>query len=239
MVLSPLDNFMHNVISVRNARATATGAAPTGDGNEVELKQNWDIGGHDLYGGSSTAPSVQVCEQRCRQDTSCAAFSYEEMPPNTCFLKSSAARSPVHEHGPSPHHTSGVMQRNGSVLAVGPSGQLQEVPRGHVSTFVVVGVRQQGIHGAMRAWGRAVRQKYNTTRNTAGDVVTNKLGLWTDNGAVGSDGDTAPLLAAQAHGLLQSGVPIRYIQLDPWALNNADWDVRYGNASFCAIYIQK
>ena len=79
---------------------------------------------------------------------------------------------------------------------------------------------------AMRAWGAFMRQKYNTTRNTAGDVVTNKLGLWTDNGAVGSDGDTAPLLAAQAHGLLQSGVPIRYIQLDPWALSNADWDVR-------------
>lgn len=49
---------------------------------------------------------------------------------------------------------------------------------------------------------------------------------WTDNGALGSDGDTAPLLAAQAHGLLESGVPIRYIQLDPWALDNAVWGAR-------------
>jgi hypothetical protein len=177
MVLSPLDSFMHNVISLRNARTTTSGAAPTGDGNTLELKQNWDNGGHDLIEGSSKAPNVQACEQRCRLDTSCAAFSYEELAPSTCFLKSSAARSPVHEHGPSAHHTSGVMKRTGSVLAVGPSGQLQEIPRGHVSTFVVVGVRQQGIHSAMRAWGRAVRQKYNTTRNTAGDVVTNKLGL--------------------------------------------------------------
>ena len=181
MVLSPLDNFMHNVISLRNARTTTSGAAPTGDDNKVELKRNWDNGGHDLTQGSSKAPSLQACEQRCRLDTSCAAFSFTDSgattDPNTCFLKSSAARSPVHEHGSSPHHTSGTIKRPGSVLAVGPSGQLQEIPPGHVSTFVVVGVRQRGIHSAMRAWGRVVRQKYNTTRNTADDVVTNKLGL--------------------------------------------------------------
>lgn len=130
----------------------------------------------------------------------------------------------MHEHGPSPHHTAGVMYRNGSVLAIGPSGQLQTIPQGHVSSFIVVGTRgqvpsrhphatltqsslnpssililsssnshsilaqpsPQGIHGAMRHWGATIRTKYKTVRNTEGDLVTNKLGLWTDNGALGS-----------------------------------------------------
>lgn len=78
----------------------------------------------------------------------------------------------------------------------------------------------------MRAWGKAVRSKYSTTRNVNGDIVSNKLGLWTDNGALGSDGDTAPLLGAQAQQLLAQSVPIRYIQLDPWALDNSAWDPR-------------
>ena len=90
---------------------------------------------------------------------------------------------------------------------------MTEIPRSLVSTVVAVGKRASGIHGAMAAWGKVLRRRYNTTRNTAVDVVSIKLGLWTDNGAVGSDGDTAPRLAAQARALMTAGVPIRYIQL--------------------------
>lgn len=118
------------------------------------------------------------------------------------------------------------MKRNGSVLAVGVSGQLTQVPAGHISSFVAVGAQSIGVHGALRAWGRAVRSKYSTTRNVNDDIVSNKLGLWTDNGALGSDGDTALLLASQAQQLLAHNVPIRYIQLDPWALDNSAWDAR-------------
>lgn len=102
LVLSPLDNFMHNIISQRNPRTSNTGSAPTGGdvrcdlafnhlcllyGNfsltlwplfpaRCELKPNWDNGGHDLIQGTDTAATLQECEDRCRIDTSCAAFSY-------------------------------------------------------------------------------------------------------------------------------------------------------------------
>lgn len=159
MVMSPLDNFMHNIIALRNARTSTTGAAPAGEHVAVELKTNWDNGGHDLIQGSSIAATLQQCEERCRVDTSCAAFTYVDsnatVDHNACFLKSSAARSPVHEHGPAAHHISGVMKRNGSVLAVGVSGQLTRVPAGHVSTFVAVGVQSAGkflhTHGRLLA----------------------------------------------------------------------------------------
>ena len=123
LVLSSLDNFMHNIISLRNRRSSSTGAAPNGSDVQVELKYNFDFGGHDIYRGASSAESVSDCATRCKADTSCAAFTYvtsaATVSPNTCFMKFSTARSPVHEHGPAANHISGVVHRPGSVLAAG------------------------------------------------------------------------------------------------------------------------
>ena len=47
LVISPLDNFMHNILSLRNRRTDGTGAAPTGSDVDVNLQPGYDFGGHD------------------------------------------------------------------------------------------------------------------------------------------------------------------------------------------------
>lgn len=76
-----------------------------------------------------------------------------------------------------------------------------------------------GINAAVHAWGSVLQRFHQTWRlSSADDLVASRLGYWTDNGGYFYGGN--PLSADLAFDVLgnlsQQGVPIQYLQLDPF-----------------------
>jgi len=112
---------------------------------------------------------------------------------------------------------------------VGVSGEVASVPAGfRHETMLFAGA---GVTDAVLAWGALMRKAFNTSESKVPDLVTQKVGYWTDNGAF-YYGDAYPqsrpgtnynlscctrakLLAAH-DGLAADRLPMAYMQLDDW-----------------------
>eukprot|EP01116_Phalansterium_solitarium_P010114 TRINITY_DN2457_c0_g1_i8.p1 TRINITY_DN2457_c0_g1~~TRINITY_DN2457_c0_g1_i8.p1 ORF type:complete len:369 (+),score=-31.28 TRINITY_DN2457_c0_g1_i8:736-1842(+) len=104
----------------------------------------------------------------------------------------------------------------------GVSSRMSSLPRNFSVSFSLYG-SLDGINEVVHNWGRLMQTAYNTSR-VANDVVVQKLGYWTDNGAIYDNGfwQQEPFRIPQnvlqdvKHALDQQKIPIQYIQLDPW-----------------------
>ena len=111
----------------------------------------------------------------------------------------------------------------------GVSGEVTSVPAGfRHETMLFAGA---GVTDTMLSWGALMQKAFNTSESKVPDLVTQKVGYWTDNGAF-YYGDAYPqsqpginynlscctkakLLAAH-DGLAADGLPMSYMQLDDW-----------------------
>ena len=75
-------------------------------------------------------------------------------------------------------------------LVAGVQGGVTSIPKGHSVSFAIVATvagvsnsTSSGVNAAVECWGGVLRKKYGTDKSRyATDIVTNKLGYWTDNG---------------------------------------------------------
>jgi hypothetical protein len=65
-------------------------------------------------------------------------------------------------------------------LVGGVQGDVESIPASHAASFVVVG-GNAGINAAMSRFGAVLQRKFGTSK-LRHDVVTERLGYWTDNG---------------------------------------------------------
>ncbi|XP_062516980.1 uncharacterized protein LOC134192275 [Corticium candelabrum] len=128
--------------------------------------------------------------------------------------------------------------QNAASFVFGLQSYITEVQSGFNISFGLSG-SEHGINAAVESWGEKLRARYGTTRiSPEFDPTNTKLGYWTDNGAYydGSYWQQNPTAVAQdvlvdVKMLLDTmGVPISYIQLDPW------W---YPNGNGCIEWIPK
>ncbi|HTS63749.1 MAG TPA: hypothetical protein VMH28_17110 [Candidatus Acidoferrales bacterium] len=105
-------------------------------------------------------------------------------------------------------------------LASGISPAIPSLPQGFQHRTLLV--MQKGINAAFETWGQALTSLYGKTRPAYdADVILNKIGYWTDNGATyyyhmqGSMNYEQTLYAVKAN-FDSMGIPLGYLQLDSW-----------------------
>eukprot|EP00043_Microstomoeca_roanoka_P011144 m.105214 g.105214 ORF g.105214 m.105214 type:complete len:897 (+) comp15104_c1_seq7:127-2817(+) len=227
LVFSPLQGIMEGILNLRypfhesNASAKAIPSRSISNPQLLEncdengwiFDNNTDYEGHDLY-SLTNITSASDCARQCQNEPACGYFSWiypqDKQYGNMCFLKYSAQGAIVNEG-----HISGRLCTRHLVFGI--QGKITQVPARHIQSFIMVLGQNSGINGGMQLWGQAMKTAYNTSRMTP-DVVTTKLGYWTDNGGYFYGGN--PLNQASAFAVLgnlsQQGVPIKYLQLDPF-----------------------
>ena len=109
---------------------------------------------------------------------------------------------------------------------------LETLPAGYASTAMLrsgggATAGEAGVTGVVLGWGAALRTLHNTSRAAVNaDVVTTKLGYWTDNEAyydwyhwfpdVSREGRPQDVLLALNDELEDKGLPVAYYQLDAY-----------------------
>ena len=109
---------------------------------------------------------------------------------------------------------------NGGTLRCGWHGDLDSVPAGFATEFVLIGGR--GPRDCLDRWGRMLLGRADTRRpGRYADALASRPSYWTDNGAAywyrtepGSDMATS--IVAAVDGLRADGVPVGAVQLDSW-----------------------
>eukprot|EP00054_Salpingoeca_dolichothecata_P014978 m.85361 g.85361 ORF g.85361 m.85361 type:complete len:885 (+) comp21264_c0_seq1:72-2726(+) len=211
LVLSTMNNFMSGMLGMsvhQQANSNQT----------CNFEYNTDYRGNDLK-GIYNVTSAEDCCDLCANFPGCKFFSWtgQAPPPYTyeCWLKySDAGRYEV-----SPHVSGSV---GNSALVAGVQGQVLTLPSGFTQKFVMKATRKgysqpSGINEAMHQWGALFKAAYRTSK-MKNDLVTSKLGYWTDNGGVFYGGNTLNESTAIQifKALNQSQVPVKYLQLDPY-----------------------
>eukprot|EP00050_Salpingoeca_kvevrii_P015410 m.46559 g.46559 ORF g.46559 m.46559 type:complete len:910 (-) comp6309_c0_seq1:137-2866(-) len=206
-VLSPMDRFMSNSMAINNVCTRL----PT-----CNIMEKVDFIGNDLI--NFKTDTLGECCAACEATDGCTCFSWADPKtaptnPNMCWLKYSTAGK-----APSPH-TSGISCTGDTrrILTVGIHGHITSVPAGFQTSAILVFPRRCGINCAMETWGSVLRAMYNTERLTA-DLTVSRLGYWTDNGGYyyGRNPMTQNIAREVFGNLSQQGVPVRYLQLDPY-----------------------
>lgn len=186
-----------------------------------------DFQGNDLH--QLNTSDYGACCAACWANPQCTCFSYADPSDpqygSMCWLKTSTAGATASSH------TSGVVceQRGGGVggLGSGVQGYVQDIPANFSISFVLhPGGRGENntVNGAMAVWGETMRRAYpRQQQEAAADLMTTRLGVWTDNGGYFSGRN--PLTtedAQQLYGnLSEAGVQIGYLQLDPYWYRDA------------------
>jgi len=108
-------------------------------------------------------------------------------------------------------------------VCAGPHAHLEALPKQFESTFSL-SFSSSGPTDAMHTWGKTLRGYYKK-ETTEGDVLTNKLSYWTDNGAYYSwysydnlmeKGRPADVLMNLAEEFQENKIPVHYYQLDAY-----------------------
>jgi hypothetical protein len=117
-----------------------------------------------------------------------------------------------------------------TLVGVGLNDRLVKVPRGLVQESLLT--FGDGIQKTWDTWGTALRSRYGRKLPTdSSDVVLQKFGYWTDNGAdyyynYDLKRGYANTLLDLSHRYAQEGIPLGYLQLDSWwyqkTVDNAD-----------------
>lgn len=231
MVLSATDSFFTATVGQASCRqldpSLGAAAAVRGHGGEsggsCQLHPNTDFMGNDL--GNVVVSTYQECCDACIADPQCSCWTFDGNIPgqghNKCWLKTSTAGNQTASH------MSGVVcSGDEEQITMGVQGYEQALLPGSSFSFVVFPRAARGIQAAMYEWGAFLRAQHGTTK--LGPDVTNLLGYGTDNGAYYSGHipmHSSYLTNASAL-LKKQGVPIRYMQLDPyWFSRQPDWVV--------------
>lgn len=220
LVMSPFDEFMSSILALRHLEGSS--AAPMCGAGSSHFENNVDYIQHDFPASSlKGVPSASACCKACTLDTACRAWSW--IGPNctnpacapligNCYMKWSAVGRSV-SHG----HVSGQVEKH-AVLVGGVQGRVAFIPPGHSTTVIITGSATGGVRPTLEKWGVALRERHGTKRATQ-SLTETKLSAWTDNGAYWFylNMPTPAELSSTIRGMITAGVPLKSVQLDPWA----------------------
>jgi len=118
-----------------------------------------------------------------------------------------------------------------NALSCSVQGKIKELPAKTTLSFLL-SKSGSGVNDAMSVFGSALQTLHNFTARQP-DVVVEKLGYWTVNGAnyMCADPAHASTLIKLSQSLHASKVPIANLQIDPWWNKQ---DVPAGSAPGCA-----
>lgn len=187
---------------------------------------------------STTNPALQACAaQPCRSLAISLVSSPNNSPAGTGHSTPGTAAAIVLFEADHPHgngtvlstfdeHFTSTCSLSSTGLAGGVSSKVQRLVPGYSTSFMLAS-GSGGVTNIVMSWGHALQRAHNTSRALAAtDVVTTKLGYWTDNEAyydwyhwfpnVSREGKPQDVLLALKRELEGKGLPIAYWQLDAY-----------------------
>eukprot|EP01084_Bolivina_argentea_P196847 337425_1 len=216
LVFSSATNFMNGIFAIRTRR---------GDQNNCTFIENTDFEGTDIK-LIQNVNSVEECCSLCNTNEYCNVFTYipnQSEYSKNCYLKYNDRGKAIYNG-----HISGYIGVNeyeySDYLVAGIEGNLTSIPANYSISFIISGLLDNGIHGAMYKWGNVLQKKYQTKRlHPSMDLVVSTLGYWTDNGGYyfGVDPLTTDIATKLFESFKLNKIPVRYLQLDPyWYMTN-------------------